>query len=578
MPIHNIEIARVFEEIADLLELEEADPFRVRAYRNAGRAVAECGCELSSVLANGGPLPKIPGVGTDLAAKITEICHTGSCALQQRLRGELPAVITSLLAVPGLGPKRVQRLYRELGVSTPEQLQEAARRGAVSALSGFGATTERKILESLAHRLDTARRQRKTVAPNVQDLLDYLRALPGVLQVAPAGSFRRGCETVGDLDIVVAANTARAVCEAFTRFEDAERVLSQGPTRASVVLRSGLQVDLRAVEPAAFGAALLYFTGSKAHNIALRRLAQGRGLKINEYGLYRGRRRLAGAAESDLYGALGLPYIEPELRENRGEIEAALAGHLPRLVSRSDLRGDLHLHTDASDGHADLRAMVLGAKAIGLKYVAVTDHSQHLTVARGLNPARLRRQGNEIEALRREHPGIAILRGIEVDILRDGSLDLPDTVLASLDIVVGAVHSHFDLPRAEQTARLLRALNHPLLDILAHPTGRLLGQRAACDMDLDAVMRAAAVNHRALELNGQPDRLDLNDIQCRSASLQGVKICINSDAHGVDGLNNLDYGVTQARRGWLSPSQVLNTHTLAELGRWQEARAATKPG
>lgn len=494
MPVHNLDIARVFLEIADLLEIEGANPFRIRAYRNAARTVGEYSSELPALLARGEALPKIPGVGADLAAKIAEISATGSCALLQRLRHEVPPTIAELLAIPGLGPKRVRALYHELAIATLADLQSAAQRGAIRALPGFGHKTEQKILDAIARHAQRERRLLRAQArPYAQGLLEFLASVPGVEQVAIAGSYRRGRETVGDLDIVASAAKGCDIGAALALFDDVERVLAQGPTRTSVVLKCGLQVDLRVVEAKAYGAALQYFTGSKAHNIALRKIAQERGLKINEYGVFAGRKYLAGATEAAVYAALDLPYIEPELREDRGEIEAARARHLPRLLQRADLRGDLHLHTKASDGHHDVRSMALAAKALGLEYIAVTDHSQHLRMARGLDAARLLRQIDEIDALqRRENLGIAILKGIEVDILQDGSLDLPAEVLARLDIVIGAVHSHFELPRAQQTARLLRALANPMLDILAHPSGRLIGQREAYAVDMEAVLRSAA--------------------------------------------------------------------------------------
>lgn len=580
MPVHNVDIAAIFEQIADLLEIEDANPFRVRAYRRAARSVGECGVELSALVRRGEALPKIPGVGTDLSAKIKEIAATGDCALLQRLRREVPPAVAELLTIPGLGPRRVRTLYHELAVTTPQQLLDAARRGAIRDLPGFGAKTEAKILAAAAHHARQDQRVLRAAAqPHADSLLDYLRGVPGVERADVAGSYRRGRDTVGDLDIVVCAPESADVGFALTAYEDVVEVLAQGPTRSSVVLRNGLQVDLRVVERAAYGAALLYFTGSKAHGIALRRMAQARGLKINEYGLYRGARRLAGAAEADMYAALKLPYIEPELREDRGELEAARAGHLPRLVTLAELRGDLHLHTAASDGHHSVRDMALAAKALGLRYIAVTDHSQRLTMARGLDAARLQRQMDEIDALQRgEKLGITVLKGAEVDILKDGSLDLPDALLMRLDVVIGAVHSHFDLSRAEQTARLLRALEHPALHLLAHPQGRLIGQRDGCDFDWDALLRKAVACGCALELNAQPERLDLTDTRCRDARAAGVPVCINSDAHSVDGLRDLQYGISQARRGWLEAGDVLNTRPLPALRKWltQKRRKAAR--
>jgi len=574
MPIHNPDIAKVFHDIADLLEIANADPFRIRAYRNAARTVGECGVELAELVARGEKLPKIPGVGADLSGKIVEICSTGRCEVLAQLQREAPPAIAELLAIPGMGPRRVQALYRELDVTTPEQLLECAQRGAIREIRGFGARAEQKIIDAInRHARRDQRTLRAMARPYVESLLERLRRLPGVERTDAAGSYRRGSDTVGDIDLVVGARSGRAVCEAFAQFDEVGEVLARGRTRASVVLNSGLQVDLRVVETAAYGAALLYFTGSKAHNIALRKIAQGRGLKINEYGIYRDEQRLAGASEAEVYAVLDLPWIAPELREDRGEIDAAGAGRLPVLLERTQLRGDLHMHTRASDGRAGIREMALAAKAMGHEYIAITDHSRRLRVTHGLDVARLRRQIAEIDRLQREEDlGIAVLKGIEVDILRDGSLDLPDSVLSRLDVVIGAVHSHFELPRAEQTERLLRALDNPWVDVLAHPGCRLIGQRPACDFDFQAVLRKAAQRHCALEIDAQPERLDLAENDCRAAKNGGVPICIDSDAHSVEGLRYLDDGVIHARRGWIESDDVINAMPLAQLRGWLHER------
>jgi DNA polymerase (family 10) len=538
----------------------------VRAYRNAARELEMLGVAAADMLARGEDLRELPGIGDDLAAKIAEIVATGSCKALEKLRHELPPTITQLLEIPHLGPKRVRALYDRLGVTTLEQLAEAARSGRIRALEGFGPKTEEAILEALTvHATTPARIERAIAAQYAEPLRERLARVAGVRQAVIAGSFRRARETVGDIDILVSASAAAAVMERFVRYNEVAEVLAHGETRATVMLRCGLQVDLRVVEPDSHGAALLYFTGSKAHNIALRRIAQSRGLKLSEYGLFRGNRRSAGATEESVYRALGLPWIAPELRENRGEIEAARAGRLPPLIERTDLRGDLHVHTRASDGHDTLRAMAGAARAAGLEYIAITEHSRRLAVAHGLDPERLRRQMAEIDALNAELEGITLLKGIEVDILEDGRLDLPDEVLADCDLVVGAVHSAFELPRAKQTRRILRALENPNLSILAHPTNRVIGTRAACDIDMLRVVRQARDSGCFLELNAQPGRLDLLDSHCRLAREEGVLVAIGSDAHGVRDYANLDWGVGQARRGWLGPDDVLNTRPLAQL-------------
>src|SRR5574340_66417 len=484
MPIHNADIAAVFEAIADLLEIEGENPFRIRAYRNAARTVGEYGRSFSAMVAAGEELPHLPGIGQDLAAKIREIAQTGKCGLLDKLSAELPPAITELLHVPGLGPKRVRALWDDLYVQTIEQLHRAAADGRIRELPGFGAKTEAKILRAVGDKLAAAHRFKLAVAAQYAESLQaYLRAVPGVEQVVVAGSFRRMRETGGDLDFLVTAKEPAEVRERFVAYEDVREILASGPSRASVVLANGLQVDLRIVPQESYGAALCYFTGSKPHNIAVRRLGQERGLQINEYGVFRGNRRIAGETEESVYKAVGLRFIPPELREDRGEIDAARSGTLPELVQLAGLRGDLHVHTSASDGRATLPQMVAAARALGLKYMAVTEHSSRLGVARGLDSGRLARQCAEIDRLNDELSGFRILKGIEVDILADGALDLPDGALSALDIVVGAVHSRFDLSRAAQTERILRAMDNRYFTILAHPSGRLIDVRAPYDVD-----------------------------------------------------------------------------------------------
>ncbi|MES2370212.1 MAG: DNA polymerase/3'-5' exonuclease PolX [Pseudomonadota bacterium] len=566
MPVHNADIAAVFEEIADRLEIQGANPFRIRAYRNAARTLGELPQEARALLEKGEDLTRLPGIGDDLAAKVREIVDTGRCSLLDRLRRELPPAVTELLQIPGLGPKRVKALYHDLEVQTVEQLYRAARDGRIRALPGFGEKTELNILQAVEAHVSQARRFKLAVAAQYAGTLTaFLQAVPGVDQVTVAGSFRRMRETVGDLDILVTAAADSPVMSHFTAYDEVADVLSAGSTRASVVLKSGLQVDLRVVAQQAYGAALHYFTGSKAHNIAIRRLAQKLGLKINEYGVFRGSERIAGDDEISVYRSVDLPYIPPELREDRGEIEAAREGRLPKLVELSDLRGDLHAHTKATDGHDSLREMALAAKGMGLHYLAITEHSRRLTVAHGLDPLRLARQCDEINRLNAELDGITLLKGIEVDILEDGSLDLPDEVLGRLDLVVGAVHSQFHLSRAKQTERILRAMDRPHFTLLAHPSGRLIEQRDPYDVDMLRIIRHAKDRGCFLELNAHPDRLDLLDTHCQMAKEEGVRVSINSDAHSTFDFANLQYGVGQARRGWLEKDNVLNTRPLASL-------------
>jgi DNA polymerase (family 10) len=569
MPITNADVARAFEQMADLLELQAANPFRVRAYRNAARVVGELKLDLAAQLATGRPLPKLPGIGEDLGAKIAELATTGRLAALERLRKEVPAGLDELLQLPGLGPKRVRALYEELHVHTMPQLLRAARDGRIRALPGFGAKTEEHIAAAVDKHMGTVKRFKlATAAQYAEALLEFLRQGPGVVQAVSAGSLRRCRDTVGDLDLLVIAPDGAAVCRHFLRHADVREVLQAGETKAAVVLTSGLQVDLRVVPQESYGAALMYFTGSKAHNIRMRNRAIERGFKLNEYGLFKGSRRVAGATEEEVFAALGLSWIAPEMREDRGEIEAAAKHSLPVLVERRDLRGDLHAHTDWSDGHASLEAMAEAARAHGLQYLAISDHSRRLTVAHGLDPVRLARQCQEIARLNGSLRGIELLTGIEVDILDEGTLDLPDEVLAPLDVVIAAVHSKFNLPRERQTARILAALDHPHVRMLAHPIGRLIDQRDPYDVDMLAVVRKCRARGLALELNAHPERLDLIDVHCRMAKDEGVPVSINSDAHSERDFDNLVHGIGQARRGWLEKGDVLNTRSLKDLRAW----------
>lgn len=568
--IHNNEVAAIFNQIADLLEINGDNPFRIRAYRNAARMLNTLAPSVQTMVAEKRDLKDLPGIGVDLAGKIGEIVTTGTCALREQLRRELPPAIHELLMVPGLGPKRVRMLYQELNIQTLEQLYRAARDGQISHVPGFGRRVEQRILEAMQARQSKKARFTIAVAEQVvKPLMTYLQAQKKARQVEVAGSFRRRQETVGDLDILISSFRPQQVVQQFVRFDGIAQVLAQGGTRASVVLRQGMQVDLRVVAEVSFGAALHYFTGSKAHNIAMRTLAQERGLKMNEYGIFSTilshARRVAGETEVSVFNALGLPYIEPELRENRGEIAAAQAGQLPALVSLSDLSGDLHVHTRASDGQNSLREMALEAKRRGLSYLGITDHSSRLAVAHGLDAAGLSRQMDEIDQLNAELPGITLLKGIEVDINEDGTLDLPDSILARLDLVIGAVHSKFALSRERQTERILRAMDHPCFTLLAHPSGRLILEREPYDVDMPRIIRHAKQRACFLELNSQPSRLDLTDIYCMMAKEEGVLISVNSDAHSVFDFDHVRFGIGQARRGWLEKENILNTRPVEQL-------------
>ncbi|MBU6420559.1 MAG: DNA polymerase/3'-5' exonuclease PolX [Gammaproteobacteria bacterium] len=566
MPADNAEIAALFDRYADLLEIQDANPFRVRAYRNAARVVSGSPRSMAELLAEGRDLEELPGIGKDLAAKIATIVRTGALPQLEQLQQRVPRALSDLMGLPGLGPKRVKLLYRELNIRSIEDLQRAARSGALEKLPGFGAKTIARILGGIESRGSVPQRFKLADAEQAAaPLVAYLEKIRGVKTVTVAGSYRRRRDTVGDLDILVTARRGTPVMRRFTRYDAVAEVLSAGATRASVRLRNGMQVDLRLVPEASYGAALYYFTGSKAHNIAVRKIAVGKGLKINEYGVYRGARRIAGRSEAELFAAVNLPYVPPELRENRGEIETARNGKLPELVSLADLRGDLHAHTTASDGHDTLAAMAGAARTLGYAYLAITDHTRQVRVAHGLNARELRAHFAAIDRLNAGFRDFRLLKSAEVDILDDGSLDLPAALLAEMDVVVAAAHYHLALSAERQTARILKALDNRCVHVLAHPTTRLINQRPEFSADMQKIFAAAAERHVAMEINAQPERLDLDDIQARAACAAGCKLVISSDAHSAAGLANLRYGVDQARRAWLSKEDVLNTLPLDRL-------------
>jgi DNA polymerase (family 10) len=566
MGVSNQEVAAIFGRLSDLLEIEGASPFRVRAYREAARTVGDLPHPLATMRAGGRELTELPGVGKDLAGKIEEILETGRLPLLDELEQRVPEGLLDLLRLPSLGPKRVKALYEQLGIEGLEALKAAAQAKKIRDLRGFGAKTEESILrEAERERQGERRLLLREVEDVAKRLVRHLEQAEGIGRITVAGSYRRRKETVGDLDILVTAEDGPKVMERFVAFEEVERILGQGTTRSSVRLRSGLQVDVRVVPEASYGAALHYFTGAKAHNVTLRGIAQDKGLKLSEYGIFEGDRQVAGRTEEDVYAKLGLPYIEPELRENRGEIEAARAGRKWELITLGDIKGDLHAHTTETDGRATLEQMAEAAKAKGYRYLAITDHSQRVAMARGLDPKRLKKQIEEIERLNARLSGITILKGIEVDILGDGALDLPDDILKELDLRICSIHYRLNLPEEEQTERLIRAMDNRYCNIIGHPTGRLIGKREAFPLDVERVMRAALERGCFLELNAQSDRLDLSDVHCQMAKEMGLKVAISTDAHSAQNLDLMRFGVDQARRGWLEPRDVLNTRPLGEL-------------
>jgi DNA polymerase (family 10) len=555
----NLAIARVLAEIGDLLEIKGENPFKIRAYRNASETIVHAAQRIADL----SPAERlaIPGIGKDLNAKIAELVDTGVMAYHQTLLEEFPPTILDLLHLQGVGPKTVALLYRELGIRTLEDLERAAREGRLRSLKGMGAKKESWILKALEERARvTGRRLIAEAHDTAATLVAALREQFPDADIAAVGSLRRGCETCGDLD-VLAAGAPPSVMEAFTGYKLVERVLAHGETKSSVLLFGGFQADLRLVPRESLGAALQYFTGSKPHNIALRDRAIRRGLKLNEYGLYRtdDGRSIAGASEEELYRALDLAFVPPELRENRGEIEAAERNELPRLISLADLQGDLHMHTTATDGRADAETMALAARAAGLSYIAITDHSHALAMANGLDERGALAHARAIRQLGARLEGITILAGIECDIRADGSMDLADDCLAELDIVIASIHSAFNQDEAQMTDRILRALACPWVDVLGHPTGRMLLKREGYHLNFDRVIEAAVAAGVALEINSQAHRLDLDEHHARLARDRGATLIINSDAHSPAALGLTRWGVTVARRAWLTPADVLNT-------------------
>jgi DNA polymerase (family 10) len=568
MSVHNAEIAEMFSRLAELLEIQGANPFRIRAYRKAAQTIEGLPHSVTSMLAEGADLSELPGIGEDLAAKIQEIVETGHLALLEQVSSQLPGQLAELAKIPGLGPKRVKMLYDTLGIQDLKGLAKAARTGQIRQLHGFGAKTEENILAETVQRSSGEKRIKLNTAEQfAEPIIDFLQGIKGVKDAIVAGSYRRRKETIGDLDILVASAGGTSIMNRFVAYEEVEKIVSKGTTRATVMLRSGLQVDLRVVPEESYGAALQYFTGSKAHNIAVRSLAIKKGLKINEYGVFRGETRIAGQTEEEVYAQVGLPYFEPELRENWGEVEAGLHHALPDLVTINDIRGDLHSHSKATDGHFTIKEMAQSAQEKGYKYLAICDHSQHVTIAHGLDAKRLEAQIKEIDRLNQQFHHFTILKGAEVDILENGSLDLPDDLLGRLDLTVCAVHYKFNLSRRKQTERIIRAMDNPYFNILAHPTGRLLNERKPYDLDMEQIMAAALERGCFLEVNAQPVRLDLTDLHCKMAKDMGVKVAISTDAHRTTEFEFMRFGVGQARRGWLEPTDIINTQPLNKLKR-----------
>ena len=565
--MQNPDIARLFDQVADLLEIQDANPFRVRAYRNAARTIRDFPEPIAERVRSGGKdLTDIPGIGEDLAEKITAIVTTGELPLRQQLAAKLPAGLLDLLRIPGLGPKRVKLLYKKLKVKSAADLAKVLDTGKVQKLKGFGPKMEEKMRAGLGQAQVTERRMLLNEAETQANaIVAHVKDGGGVRQIEVAGSYRRRRETIGDLDILATSGDSARVMDRFVTYGEVAEVISKGETRSTVKLRGGLQVDLRAVEPAAYGAALQYFTGSKAHNVELRQLAQGKKLKLNEYGLFRGTRRIAGETEAEIYDALGLDWIPPELREARGEIALAREHRLPRLVELSDVRGDLQMHTSATDGRGTIAEMADAARALKYEFIAITDHSKRVTMALGLDAKRLREQWRTIDEWNAGARGFTILKSVELDILETGKLDLPDDVLAEADYVVATIHYGTNQTERQLTRRLVGAAEHRWIDAIGHPTGRRLGKREPYPLDFDALARACGAAGCLLELNGHPERMDLPDTLAAAAKQHGVRFALSTDSHQPNNLPFMKYAVDLARRAGLEAGDVLNTRSLAEF-------------
>jgi DNA polymerase (family X) len=566
--VHNSEIAALFEQLADLLEIEGANRFRVRAYRNAARVIANLPREASDMIAEGISLANLPAIGDDLAGKIAEIVKSGRLGLIHEVSARTPPGLSEIVTLPGIGPKRAKLLHDELGVKGLSDLAAKIRSGELVELPGIGKATVAKMLKAIEkHQMAPPRFKLFDAEQYAEPLREFLAQLPGVDHAVIAGSYLRRRETVGDIDILVTGNGKHgaAIIHQFTQYSEVQRVVARGTTRSTVVLTCGLQVDLRVVATKSYGAALHYLTGSKDHNIAIRNKGVKAGFKVNEYGVFRGKEQIAGRSEEEIYRLFDMDYVEPELREDRGEIEAALAHRLPKLIALSDIRGDLHTHTKASDGTLSLAEMAEAAAKKGYEYLAITDHSKRLSVAHGLDEKRLNAQIDEIDNLSERFGKLQILKSCEVDILSDGSLDIENDTLMRLDFVYGSIHYNFTLAREKQTERIIRAMDNPYFSILAHPTGRLINKRPPYEIDMERVIKAAFERGCAIEVNAHPDRLDMNDIHSRMAKDIGVKIAISTDAHSAEGLDMMRFGIDQARRGWLEAKDVVNTRTWPDL-------------
>ncbi len=566
MSISNVEIADIFTRLAELLEIQGYNHFKIIAYKNAAREIAYLGNSIAKMVEEGDDISKLPSIGSRIAKKIVEIVKTGKLNKLEKLQKKFPPHILDLLKVEGIGPKRAKILYDALHISSLEDLMKAAQEHKIRELGGFSDKIEQKILDKTMFAKKIGKRFMYSVAePHVNAILAYMQKTEGILKVLIAGSFRRKKDTVGDLDMVATSKNPKKVIDYFVKYPDIKDIVLHGDTRSTIILKSNIQVDFRCVQAKSYGSALHYFMGSRYHVLAIRKLAVERDLKINEYGIFRGKQDITGSCEKDIYKTMGFSYIQPELRENRGELEASKEGKLPHLINREDMRGDLHMHTTYSDGQNSIEEMAEAAKKLGYKYVAITDHSKHLSIVHGMDEKKLRLQLDEIDRINEKLKDITILKSIEVDILEDGSLAMSDSLLKELDLVVAGVHDKFNLSAKQQTKRILKAMENPYFSILAHPTGRLINQREPYSLDMEELFKETVQKGCFLEINAQPKRLDLNDIYEKMAKDLGVKFAISTDSHNMQSLNYMRYGIYQARRGWVEKGNVINTLSLDKL-------------
>ena len=567
----NKELADLFERMADILEFKGENPFKISAYRKASRIIRDLTQDIEDITESG-KLKDVPGIGEGMAQKIMEYLKTGKVSKFEEVRKGVPDELIAIMDIPGMGPKTLSMLHKEKGISNLSQMEKAVEDGSLVGLPGIGEKKVENIKRGIQLLKQSKGRMNLGIAfPVAKQIVETLREKTGSRKIEWAGSLRRMRENIGDIDILATGPNPEKIIHTFTHLTEVKEILASGETKASVIVEGGIQIDLRVVEEDSYGAALQYFTGSKGHNIHLRGIAKARGIKINEYGVFKGEKKIGGKEEKDVYRALGMDWIEPELREDRGEIEASQDGHLPKLIEQSEINGDLHVHSKWSDGTSTIEEIARAAQKRGYQYLAICDHSKSLKITHGLDESRLMKQIEEIDRINEKMKGFQLLKGTEVDILSDGKLDLSEKVLEKLDLVVAAVHSGFKQDKERMTKRIIRAIEDPLVHVVAHPSGRLLGARDPYEVEIEQVMEAAKQHSKALEINAYFERLDLDDIHCRKAKEMGIRVAIGTDSHHLDQMWMISLGVAVARRGWLEPIDVLNTLPLKEVLKWSRS-------